>query len=57
MMILLKWSVSASLQKTIKNESLEMAANIISIRTLSNEEVPSDINHDTTILKSLDFKA
>jgi len=42
--------------KDYKNESLEMAANIISIRTLSNEEIPSDINQDTTILKSLDLK-
>lgn len=42
--------------KDYKNESLEMSANIISIRTLSKEEVPSDINHDTIILKSLNLK-
>lgn len=42
--------------KDYKNESLEMAANIISIRTLSKEEVPTDINHDTTLLKSLNLK-
>ncbi|NNG80631.1 exodeoxyribonuclease VII large subunit [Acinetobacter sp. ANC 5378] len=42
--------------KDYKNESLEMSANIISVRTLSKEEVPSDINHATTILKSLNLK-
>ena len=42
--------------KDYKNESLEMSANIISVRTLSTEEIPSDINHDTTILKSLNLK-
>lgn len=42
--------------KDYKNESLEMSANIISVRTLSKEEVPSYINYDTTILKSLNLK-
>lgn len=42
--------------KDYKSDSLGMSANIISIRTLSKEEVPSGINHDTTILKSLNLK-
>lgn len=42
--------------KDYKSDSLEMSANIISIRTLHKEEVPADINQDTTILKSLSLK-